>query len=150
MTALIQYLTGDATRPVGDGNKIVAHVCNDAGKWGKEFTREISNRWWQPEAEYRKWALRHSLKLGTVQLVPIRKGILVANLIARHDSVTPIRCDALLECLKWLGLEAHQRQASIHLPRFGGGQWGQIESLLRDTLPGVRILVYDPPEAVRS
>ena len=36
MTA-IQYLTGDATAPTASGNKIIAHVCNDIGGWGKGF-----------------------------------------------------------------------------------------------------------------
>ncbi len=145
MADLLQFLTGDATRPVGDGNKIIAQVCNVAGRWGSDFMPAISRRWWQPEAEYRKWALRGSLKLGTVQLVPVRQGMFVANMFARLDSASPIRGNALLDCLKWLGLEAHQRQASIHLPRLGGNQWRQIASLLRNTLPGVRIFVYDLP-----
>lgn len=154
MTALIQFLTGDATRPAGDGNKIIAHVCNDVGKWGKGFVLAVSNRWWQPEAEYRKWALRDSLKLGMVQLVPVRKWIFVANMIAQHDAVShdgvpPIRYDALLECLKQLGFEAHQRNASIHMPRIGcglaGGKWEQVETLIRDTLPQTKIFVYDLP-----
>jgi hypothetical protein len=30
----IVSLTGDATRPVGRGTNIIAHVCNDHGRWG--------------------------------------------------------------------------------------------------------------------
>ena len=33
----IQYLTGDATAPQSQGNKIICHVCNDIGGWGKGF-----------------------------------------------------------------------------------------------------------------
>ena len=31
----IRCLTGDATRPVGRGNKIIAHVRNEQGRWVK-------------------------------------------------------------------------------------------------------------------
>jgi hypothetical protein len=27
----IEYLTGDATIPVGPGTKIIVHICNDVG-----------------------------------------------------------------------------------------------------------------------
>ena len=33
----INYLKGDATVPLGDGPKIIVHVCNDIGEWGKGF-----------------------------------------------------------------------------------------------------------------
>ena len=147
-TMSIQHLTGDATRPVGDGNKIIAHVCNDGGKWGKGFIPAVSKRWWQPEAEYRKWALRDSLKLGSVHLVPVRKGIFVANMVAQHDNEPSVRCDALLECFKELGFHAHQRNASIHMPRIGGGKWDAVEKQITDTLPGTDVFVYDLPESI--
>jgi len=55
--------------------------------------------------------------------------------------------DALLECLKQLGFHAHQLSASIHMPRIGcglaGGKWEKVEPLIRETLPGTQIFVYD-------
>lgn len=43
---LVQYLKGDATYPQGDGPKIIAHICNDAGGWGKGFvlTQQANSR----------------------------------------------------------------------------------------------------------
>lgn len=32
---VINYIRGDATQPAGDGNRIIVHVCNDIGAWGK-------------------------------------------------------------------------------------------------------------------
>ena len=32
----INYIKGDATQPQAKGNKIIAHVCNDLGGWGKD------------------------------------------------------------------------------------------------------------------
>ena len=155
MTALIQYLTGDATRPVGDGNKIIAHVCNDVGRWGKGFVLALSKRWREPRDNFMLLHSRRALMLGMVQLVPVERNIWVANMIAQRDivpenGVLPIRYDALLECLKQLGFEAHQRNASIHIPRIGcglaGGQWDKAEQLIRDTLPATKIFVYDLPQ----
>lgn len=44
----IQYRVGDATAPVADGNKIICHLCNDIGAWGKGFVMALLNRIWQP------------------------------------------------------------------------------------------------------
>jgi O-acetyl-ADP-ribose deacetylase (regulator of RNase III) len=150
----IQYLTGDATRPVGNGRKIIAHVCNDVGKWGKGFVLAISKRWPEPEAESHALHARQSLMLGTVQLAQVEKSVWVVNMVAQRDirskdGVPPIRYDALLECLKQLGFHAHQLQASVHMPRIGcglaGGKWEQVEKLIADTLPGTEVFVYDLP-----
>lgn len=51
----ITYIKGDATCPQAKGTKIICHVCNDIGGWGKGFVLAISRRWEQPEAEYRAW-----------------------------------------------------------------------------------------------
>jgi len=150
----IQYITGDATAPIGDCNKIIAHICNDVGKWGKGFVLAISKRWPQPKAEFVNLHARQSLKLGVVQLVRVQKAIWVANMVAQRDTVAhgglpPIRYGALLECLKELGLYAHQLQASVHMPRIGcglaGGKWERVEPLIVETLPGTQVFVYDLP-----
>ncbi len=33
----ITYLTGDATQPQSAGPKLIVHVCNDIGGWGRGF-----------------------------------------------------------------------------------------------------------------
>ena len=53
--ATIRYLKGDATCPQAKGVKIICHVCNDIGGWGKGFVLALSRRWEQPESEYRAW-----------------------------------------------------------------------------------------------
>jgi hypothetical protein len=38
MTTLnLQYVTGDATVVAPGGNRIIAHICNDGGGWGRGF-----------------------------------------------------------------------------------------------------------------
>ena len=53
--AAIRYVTGDATRPQGEGPQIIAHVCNDLGRWGKGFVVAISKRWPQPREQFLAW-----------------------------------------------------------------------------------------------
>ena len=145
-----------ATRPApfGGGNRVIAHVCNDVGRWGKGFVLAVSKRWRQPEAEFLDSHARQSLRLGMVQLVQVEKMVWVANLIAQRDiverdGVPPIRYDALAECLRTLGLHAQELRASIHMPRFGcglaAGKWEQVEPLITEALPGTQVFVYDLP-----
>ena len=52
-----------------DGNKVIAHICNDGGGWGKGFVLAVSARWPEPEREYRK-AVPGGLTLGSIQPIP--------------------------------------------------------------------------------
>lgn len=40
----IHYVTGDATEPIGEGEKIIAHICNDQGGWGAGFVLALSKK----------------------------------------------------------------------------------------------------------
>jgi O-acetyl-ADP-ribose deacetylase (regulator of RNase III) len=152
----IQYCTGDATAPIGEGPKIIAHVCNDMGGWGKGFVVAISRRWSEPEAAYRKWYAdkEPTFELGAIQVVPVEDGLWVANMIGQRGlrkgpDGPPIRYAAIRECLGKLAKEAKQHDASVHMPRIGcglaGGQWEEIEPLIAETLldAGVKVTVYD-------
>jgi O-acetyl-ADP-ribose deacetylase (regulator of RNase III) len=57
----ISYIKGDATNPAGQGNKIIVHICNDIGGWGKGFVMAISKRWKEPERKYREWFKQSTL-----------------------------------------------------------------------------------------
>ncbi|MEX3101111.1 MULTISPECIES: Appr-1-p processing protein [unclassified Streptomyces] len=66
----ITYTRGDATTPSVKGVKVIAHVCNDSGGWGKGFVLSLSRRWPQPEAAYRAW---HRIDAALERLaVPVR------------------------------------------------------------------------------
>lgn len=153
----ITYLRGDATCPQAKGPKIICHICNDIGGWGKGFVLALSKRWKQPEAEYRAWyAARRDrgFALGAVQFVPVASTIWVANMIGQHGIKTgtsgpPIRYDAVGECLKKVAEKACELGASVHMPRIGcglaGGQWTKIEPLITQSLliADVAVMVYD-------
>ncbi|MFF4223553.1 hypothetical protein ACFYZH_11940 [Streptomyces abikoensis] len=43
MRDAIEYVRGDATCPQGDGPKVICHVVNDAGGWGRGFVTRGSD-----------------------------------------------------------------------------------------------------------
>lgn len=151
---MINYLKGDATLPVGNGNKVIVHCCNDIGGWARGFVLSLSARWSKPEAEYRAWfrGERGLHFLGAVQYVPVESDIWVANVIGQHDirtidGIPPIRYDALRAGLRRVGRFAAENNASIHAPRLGaglaGGDWKIIESIIDDELWGLKVNIYD-------
>ena len=122
----IRFVTGDATSPIGDGPKVIVHVCNDLGKWGKGFVLAISRQWKEPERVY-KASFDHSPPPapGGVQFVPVAASIVVANLIGQHGIATrasktpPVRYDAIRDGLAKVAAQAHALGASVHMPRIG-------------------------------
>lgn len=151
----ITYLAGDATRPKADGTKILVHICNDIGKWGKGFVLAISNRWRSPEAIYKNaFSATEKLVLGDVQFVEVEKDIVVANIIGQegvrsprdNKSLAPIRYTAVRKGLIAVADYALKNKASVHMPRIGcglaGGRWEEIEPLIEETLIQKNIAVY--------
>jgi hypothetical protein len=88
----IAYVTGDATAPLGAGPKLIVHICNDAGRWGKGFVLAISRRWKTPELVY-KDAFKRGVGrcLGDVQFEQVAPDIVVANVIGRGGQAQRVR-----------------------------------------------------------
>src|SRR6185312_5342113 len=83
----IHYIVGDATCPKGEGNSIIAHICNDSGGWGRGFVVAISDNWPDPEDAYRGWHRNRDTNdfgLGAVQLVQVEDDLWVANMVCQH------------------------------------------------------------------
>jgi O-acetyl-ADP-ribose deacetylase (regulator of RNase III) len=153
----ITYLVGDATVPQTLGPKIVAHICNDIGAWGKGFVLAVSRRWSEPKQAYRAWyrdRVNNDFELGAVQFVQVESEIWVANMIGQHGirdtkNGPPIRYNALERCLGRLAGKALGLNASVHMPRIGcglaGGRWDQIEPIIIRQLCQKRVaaFVYD-------
>ena len=146
---MIHYIIGDATYPIGEGNKIISHIVNDVNRWGAGFVIAVSKRWKEPEAAYRKMEKR---SLGNVQIVPVTDNISVANMIAQHDirpdanGCPPIRYGAVRAALAAVNDIAYRTHATIHMPRIGcglaGGSWELIEALIQ-VVASVDVYVYD-------
>lgn len=158
MSTPIAYIIGDATQPQGDGQQIIAHVCNDVGAWGRGFVLALSRRWSAPERIYlNSFRDRPTPSLGRVQLIWVSETVAVANMIAQRgirstpEALPAIRYDALHLCLETLGHHAVLTGASVHIPRIGcglaGGTWEQVEPIVRATLAarGVPTFVYTLP-----
>ena len=152
----INYRDGDATRPVGSGIKVIAHICNDLGKWGKGFVLALTSQFGQKAShEYLDWVLSRGASLGKVQFVQVSPGIFVANMLAQHDiysrgGVPPIRYDALESCLAHVAdFVGKYDECSVHMPRIGaglaGGSWPKIASIIDRQLVqrGLLVTVYD-------
>ena len=156
----IQYLKGDATCPQAKGVKLICHICNDLGKWGKGFVLAISRRWEQPERAYRDWhagRARNDFGLGAVQFVQVEPFIWIANLVGQRGvkpsrSAPPVRYEAISAGLVKVAAKARELNASVHLPRIGcglaGGNWSRIEPLIEERLcqAGIAVTVYDYDE----
>ncbi len=146
----IVYVKGDATEPVvTDGFRIITHICNDKGAWGAGFVLALSEKWKEPEAEYRKLK---TYELGNVQFVQVNKNTIVANIIGQHctkvdeNGNPPIRYNATRKALKTVNSEAIKLKATIHSPYMGcglaGGIWGIMEAVILETIT-VPMYVYE-------
>ena len=152
----INYIKGDATDPKDSKNKIIVHICNDIGGWGKGFVMALSKKWQEPEINYRKWhASNDKFELGKVQFVQVEEDLWIANLIGQHktryskDGNPPIRYEAVEEGLNAVATKAKELSANIHMPRIGcglaGGKWEVVEHIISKTLSNnnIEVTVYD-------
>lgn len=158
----IRYVTGDATMPTGSGPRVIAHIVNDSGGWGRGFVVALSHRSSRPELAYRAWYRDRAVndfRLGSVQMVRCATELWVANMIGQHGmrkpgraEPAPIRYEAVNTALAALGRHAFALGASVHMPRIGcglaGGEWARIEPMILVNLCGnaIDVTVYDPGE----
>ncbi len=164
----LNYRIGDATQPYGVGNKVLVHVCNDVGAWGKGFVLAISKRWKEPEKQYRQWSkgdIDMPFQLGNVGYVQVEDDLWVANLIGQHGrslpsseakgrvaGIPPVRYGAIRDGLENVAVFAREKKASVHMPRIGaglaGGNWETIEEIIKETVvaQGLEVTVYDLPK----
>jgi len=145
----ITYVTGDATSPQVEGNKIICHICNDIGAWGAGFVLALSKKWNTPEHFYRAM---QKYELGDAKVLKVEDDVWVANMIGQHlirangDGVPPIRYQAVAEALMKVNKIAKELNATLHMPRIGcglaGGEWQMIEKILKAVV-SVDVTVYD-------
>jgi O-acetyl-ADP-ribose deacetylase (regulator of RNase III) len=156
---MIHYVIGDATHPVGNGNKIIAHIVNDIGAWGRGFVLALSRMSRIPETEYRNnWRKN---KLGYIQLCHVsgesteNTALDVANMFGQHEiyaenGVPPIRYEKLRQCLFTVGKVAKSLGSTVHMPRIGcglaGGSWPVVEKIIQEELVDIEVYVYDLPK----
>jgi O-acetyl-ADP-ribose deacetylase (regulator of RNase III) len=167
---MITYLKGDATRPEYSHSRMIMHICNTVGGWGRGFVVALSKRWPEPEVQYRKWYRDRThprfgdFALGNVGLSMVEPGLWVANMIAQvgygrsgnlqhrpvdQAGLPPIRLDALKTCLIKVAASARSNRSTIHAPRIGcglaGSSWSKIEPLIQETMTDLQVFIYDLP-----
>lgn len=166
----ISYVKGDATAPHGEGVKVIVHLCNDLGGWGKGFVLALSRRWPEPEAAYRRWhreRARNDFGLGAAQFVQVADQLWVANVVGQRGILSrapgsvragetpqgskgaPVRYEAIDTGLGRVADRVRELGASVHMPRIGcglaGGEWSRVEPLISGRLSrrGIGVTVYD-------
>jgi O-acetyl-ADP-ribose deacetylase (regulator of RNase III) len=158
---MVTYVKGDATKPIGGGKKIIAHICNDDGGWGAGFVKALDKISPNPQKVYRQWHSYWTKKsqfftfvpLGTVQWANAGEDIIVANMIAQHRTIAhvekPICYKSLQVALSAVRDYAISHNCTVHMPRIGiglaRGDWSVIESIINRTLTlsDVEVIVYD-------
>ena len=146
----MKIIKGDATKPVSEGKKVIAHICNDIGKWGRGFVMAVSKKWPHIRDEYIAW-YKDGFDLGQVQFVEADKDIWVANMIGQHgirrNAVVPICYESVKSCLQKVAEFAISREASVHMPKIGcglaGGSWDKIQPIIQDTMERVDVTIYE-------
>merc|ERR1711884_240153 len=85
----LHYVSGNAViASFGKGQKVIAHVCNDQGRWGKGFVMAITDRWGKgPGKQYRQWHKAGGdagFRLGAVQMIELTPALMLANMIGQN------------------------------------------------------------------
>lgn len=156
---MVKYVKGDATKPIGDGPKIIAHIVNDEGLWGAGFVLAIDKLSPRPKKFYKaeyQFQIDHGMvfmPLGMIDMVVAGRETYVCNMVAQHRTIRTVKqpiCYKSLEvCLTKLAETAIEEGASVHMPRIGcglaGGDWNVVESIINRTLTlrDVDVTVYD-------
>jgi len=157
----ITYVEGDLFEGIKTAPKplLIAHVCNDAGKWGKGFVLPLGRHFPVAKKCYlAKWdhgvsrGCQRVKVLGEVQILLVSAGIYVANMVAQQGvgGPHPLRYSSLVTCLdevrvRYGGIYAH---GGIHAPMFGaglgGGNWRFIEVLIQEIWcdAGIPVTIY--------
>lgn len=146
----ITYHRGDLTKiPLDGKNAIIAHVCNNIGKWGVGFTAALDLRWPTCGIAFKDWAKWGEedgviYQLGNNQIVPVGPRTYVINMVAqdgvyhREKNRHPLSYDFLEICLNKLARTALQLEANIYMPiigiGYGRGKWPLIEPMIEEIL----------------
>jgi len=150
----MKYIKGDVREPEGEGNKIIAHCCNDLGVMGAGVAKALFQKWPSVKSNYIKWA-EDGLILGSVQFVKVEPSIIVANMIGQHDirvqdDIPPVRYPAMATALEKVGEAAVKYKATVHVPylmgsALAGGNWEEVVKIIEYTIcqRDITVIAYD-------
>lgn len=148
-------LIGDITRPqisTSDQTQtiLIPHVVNDVGAFGAGVALAIRKRWPKAEKDYQKWfqfwkhtpggCLGHtgsSVVEGNNKYIIVIVHMFAQKGLRGQNNDHPLSCEHLKRCMgEVVGIgEALHEPFTIHCPKFGsglgGGNWSEIETLIR-------------------
>lgn len=110
---------GNILNPKEKGQKIIAHVVNDHGTWGKNIMANcLGRRWPTTRNSYlSKFLNAEGIELGKVQFVPVGMDKIVANMVAQHGITKGgdvyVDLKALADCLEVVKYKAKMLGASV-------------------------------------
>ena len=154
----IEYISGDATDPIDTlgQDRLICHISNNRGGWGRGFVSALSREWSKPESDYRSYG---NYCLGDIIISEVGPGLSVISMIAQNGYRSPsnpvaVDYDALRTCLEKVSAIAlsggfERLSSSVHMPRIGcglgGGDWDVISDIIDDELIfyDVPVFVYD-------
>ena len=168
----IKYIKGNLFEHVREGDCII-HVCNDVNKWGSGFVVPLGERYPAVREAYHKWADIKEMvpmdvylskgsfihcytgppTLGNIQAVyvPEPHEVMVVNMIAQKgvigpDTPTPIKYDALEECLAAIRSTITLDSKRIIAPLIGsglaGGKWSFISKIIEKIFYDKEVTIY--------
>lgn len=153
-----RIVRGDATRPRGNGPKIIAFVVNDATpRWGAGFALALKRRYPALQTAFVRWTETHraEFRLGNTVFLHLDDDIETAEMICQRGygpSPRPrLRYAALESCLQKLARRAIETGASVHMPLIGsgqaGGNWSIIVEMIERILSRsqIEVMVYELP-----
>lgn len=145
----IETKQGSATSPTPSGGAgiIIAHLCNQKGRWGAGFVLAVNDLSLSAKFAYKALCKDHNgnVPLGTTQFVEVKPDVWVANMIAQNGvdkSVDACLVDykALSECLNKTFDRARLLGCNVHIPSgMGSGLAGGDEAMIHSLINGAAL-----------
>lgn len=137
---MIFEVNGDllSQKNISSKNILIAHSCNNAGKWGAGFSGQLSRLCPSAEQEFRK-ASEYNIGLGDVQFVVSGDFPIVANMIAQcgisYVGLKVVDYPSLTVCIeKVYNFSVRSGVEKVIMPRvgsgLGGGDWKVIRKII--------------------
>lgn len=145
---------GDATKPRGNGVKIIAQVVNSSGGLGAGFGKALSKNYPIIKEALRTWKERKvNFRLGKTQILKVTDDTYVVQMLAQSGLFTkygkiPLEYTSLQLCLAELREHAQRLKANVFMPLIGAGhgkgKWEVIEGLIYSELVNhdIKVNIY--------
>lgn len=145
---------GDATKPQGKGNKLIAQVVNTSASLGAGFGKALSKNYPQVGKALAQWKERKTdFQLGKTQLIQVKEDTFVLQMLAQKGlfpkyGEIPLQYTHLQQCLADLRRHSIELEADVYMPLIGAGHakgnWEIIEGLIYTELVNhdIKVTIY--------